>query len=136
MMNRPRWRARAAVAALLVAAIMGVPGRAEAHLPYPDPSLPVATRVSQLMATMTLDEKIGQMTQAERAAVSNADITNFALGSLLSGGGSAPSPNNATSWANMYDGFQNAAINSRLGIPLIYGVDAVHGHNNVAGATI
>jgi beta-glucosidase len=136
MMSRPRWRARAVVAALLVATVLGVPGRAAAHLPYPDPSLPVATRVSQLMATMTLDEKIGQMTQAERSAVTNADLTNFALGSLLSGGGSAPSPNTPTSWANMYDGFQNAALNSRLGIPIIYGIDAVHGHNNVVGATI
>jgi beta-glucosidase len=118
------------------AAIVVRPGVASAHVPYPDPSLPVATRVSQLMANMTLDEKIGQMTQAERAAVSNADITNYALGSLLSGGGSAPAPNTAASWADMYDGFQSAALNSRLGIPLIYGVDAVHGHNNVYGATI
>ena len=70
---------------------------ASAHAPYPDPSLPVATRVSQLLATMTLDEKLGQMTQAERGSVTNADITNFALGSVLSGGGSAPSPNTATS---------------------------------------
>ncbi|HZM79037.1 MAG TPA: glycoside hydrolase family 3 N-terminal domain-containing protein [Candidatus Limnocylindrales bacterium] len=85
---------------------------------------------------MSLDEKLGQMTQAERTAVTNADITNFRLGSLLSGGGSAPSPNNATSWANMYDGFQNAALATPLGIPLIYGADAVHGHNNVVGATI
>jgi len=107
-----------------------------AHLPYPDPSLPVATRVSQLMANMTLDEKIGQMTQAERASVSNANVTSFSLGSILSGGGSAPSPNNPTSWANMYDSFQNAAIASRLGIPILYGIDAVHGHNNVFGATM
>src|SRR5690349_17908080 len=105
----------AVVIALLVAGCGAAVAKPDVagHLPYPDPSLPVATRVSQLMATMTLDEKIGQMTQAERAAVSNADITNFALGSLLSGGGSAPSPNNATSWANMYDNFQNAAIASR-----------------------
>src|SRR3954447_11548748 len=120
----------------LTAGLLSFAQPAQAHLPYPDPSLPVATRVSQLLATMTLDEKIGQMTQAERSAVTNADITNFALGSLLSGGGSAPSPNTATCWANMYDGFQNAAIGSRLGIPLIYGVDAVHGHNNVVGATM
>jgi beta-glucosidase len=126
--------------ALAIVALVGAnvlaPSEASAHLPYPDPSLPVATRVSQLMSTMTLDEKIGQMTQAERGSVSNADITNFALGSVLSGGGSAPSPNTATGWADMYDGFQNAALNSRLGIPLIYGADAVHGHNNVVGATI
>ena len=80
---------------------------------------------------MTLDEKIGQMTQAERGAVTNAEITQFRLGSLLSGGGSAPSPNTATGWADMYDNFQNAALATPLGIPLIYGVDAVHGHNNV-----
>ncbi|HEX2691695.1 MAG TPA: glycoside hydrolase family 3 N-terminal domain-containing protein [Kofleriaceae bacterium] len=105
-------------------------------LPYKDPTLPIATRVNDLLSRMTLDEKIGQMTQAERGSVSNAQITQFRLGSLLSGGGSAPSPNNATSWANMYDGFQSAALATPLGIPLIYGVDAVHGHNNVVGATI
>jgi beta-glucosidase len=104
--------------------------------PYKDPSLPVATRVADLLGRMTLDEKLGQMTQAERGAVNNGQITQFRLGSLLSGGGSAPSPNNATGWANMYDAFQNAALATPLGIPLIYGVDAVHGHNNVIGATI
>jgi len=85
---------------------------------------------------MTLDEKLGQMTQAERGSVSTSDITTYRLGSILSGGGSSPSPNNATSWANMYDTFQQAALATPLGIPIIYGVDAVHGHNNVYGATI
>ena len=127
------------VALFAVVAGIGLfrPGTAVAnHLPYHDPALPVATRVADLLSRMSLDEKLGQMTQAERSAVSNADIANFRLGSLLSGGGSAPSPNNATSWANMYDNFQNAALGTPLGIPLIYGVDAVHGHNNVVGATI
>lgn len=104
--------------------------------PYKDPALPVATRVNDLLGRMSLDEKLGQMAQAERNAVSNAQVTQFRIGSLLSGGGSAPSPNTATSWANMYDAFQNAALATPLGIPLIYGVDAVHGHNNVVGATI
>jgi len=113
-----------------------VPQALLAHDPYPDPSLPVGERVNQILAKMTLDEKLGQMTQPERVSVSNADVTNFYIGSVLSGGGSAPSPNNATSWANMYDAYQNAATNTRLGIPLLYGVDAVHGHNNVFGATI
>jgi beta-glucosidase len=107
-----------------------------AALPYQDPALPVADRVSDLLGRMSLDEKIGQMTQAERAAVTTSDVTGFRLGSVLSGGGSAPSPNNATSWANMYDGFQNAARATPLGIPILYGADAVHGHNNVVGATI
>jgi beta-glucosidase len=106
------------------------------HLPYHDPDLPVATRVDDLLSRMTLDEKLGQMTQAERGSISNAQVTQFRIGSVLSGGGSAPSPNNATSWANMYDGFQNAALATPLGIPLLYGADAVHGHNNVVGATI
>jgi beta-glucosidase len=124
-------------AATVVAAgaLTAVPARA-ATLPYEDPSLPVATRVADLLGRMSLDEKLGQMTQGERAAASTADVTNYRLGSLLSGGGSAPSPNNATSWADMYDGFQRAAAATPLHIPLIYGVDAVHGHNNVYGATL
>jgi len=139
---RPRTRGialAAALAAVAAATAVGLLAPADAHaapLPYQDPSLPVPTRVNDLLGRMSLDEKLGQMTQAERNSVSNAQITQFRLGSLLSGGGSAPSPNNATSWANMYDGFQNAALATPLGIPLIYGVDAVHGHNNVVGATI
>ncbi len=133
-------RRLAAVLLLVVSTVAGAGVAASsaraAVLPYQDPSLPVATRVNDLLARMSLDEKIGQMTQAERQAVTGAQITQFRLGSILSGGGSAPSPNNATSWANMYDGFQNAARATPLGIPMIYGVDAVHGHNNVVGATI
>ncbi|MGW0810146.1 glycoside hydrolase family 3 N-terminal domain-containing protein [Nonomuraea sp. NPDC002799] len=107
-----------------------------AALPYQDPTLPVATRVADLMSRMSLDEKLGQMTQAERGSVSNADVTTYRLGSVLSGGGSAPSPNTAAGWADMYDGFQSAALATPLGIPILYGADAVHGHNNVTGATI
>jgi beta-glucosidase len=130
---------RAAVTAVLLVAIAGsAPIRPAfaAPPPYQDPSLPVADRVADLLPRMSLDEKLGQMTQAERGGVSGADVTGFRLGSLLSGGGSAPSPNTASSWADMYDGFQNAALATPLAIPLIYGVDAVHGHNNVVGATI
>lgn len=93
------------------------------------------------LSKMTLDEKIGQMTQANKdALISTSDISTYFLGSLLSGGGEGPnSPSSggtATQWANMYDSYQNIAVQSRLGIPLIYGVDAVHGHNNVSGAVI
>ena len=123
-------------ASLCVSLAAGSAPATAAPLPYQDPTLPVATRVADLLGRMSLDEKIGQMTQAERGSVSNANITNSRLGSILSGGGSAPSPNNATSWANMYDNFQNAALATPLHIPMIYGVDAVHGHNNVNGATI
>ncbi len=124
-------------AVILLGAGLVVPGTASAADPiYKDPTQPIPARVADLLGRMTLDEKVGQMTQAERNAVSAADITNFRIGSLLSGGGSAPSPNNATSWANMYDNFQRAATATPLNIPMIYGVDAVHGHNNVVGATI
>ncbi len=86
---------------------------------------------------MTLDEKIGQMTQAERGMLESLnDISYYSIGSLLSGGGSSPSPNTQQAWADMYDEYQEIALQSRLGIPLIYGVDAVHGHNNVYGAVI
>lgn len=104
----------------------------------PDDNIPdIPSRVEQLLAQMSLDEKIGQMTQAERGALQNiTDIKTYYLGSLLSGGGSAPSTNSAQAWADMYDYFQNFALQTRLKIPLIYGIDAVHGHNNVYGATI
>ncbi|HEY0498395.1 MAG TPA: glycoside hydrolase family 3 protein [Kutzneria sp.] len=108
-----------------------------AGLPYQNPALPVADRVTDLMARMSLDEKLGQMTQAERTALNpQSDLATFRIGSVLSGGGSAPSPNTAQSWANMYDSFQRTALSTPLGIPMIYGADAVHGHNNVVGATI
>lgn len=105
--------------------------------PYLDASLPVAERVEDLLGRMTLAEKIGQMTQAERLGLqSPAQIAELGLGSVLSGGGSVPRDNSAAGWADMVDAFQRQALSTRLQIPLIYGVDAVHGHNNVVGATI
>jgi beta-glucosidase len=139
-LSRRRWSGFAAAVAalgLLVAAALVGPERATAAgEPYRDPTLPVATRVADLLGRMSLDEKLGQMTQAERASITNAQITQFRIGSVLSGGGSAPTPNNPASWANMIDGMQNAALATPWQIPLIYGADAVHGHNNVVGATM
>ncbi|WP_329404024.1 glycoside hydrolase family 3 C-terminal domain-containing protein [Streptomyces virginiae] len=110
----------------------------DAHgLPYLDPELPVKRRVADLLARMTPEEKAGQMTQAERNALkAPGDIAGYGLGSLLSGGGSVPNPNTPESWAKMIDGYQLRSRAARLQIPLIYGVDAVHGHNNVIGTTI
>ena len=85
---------------------------------------------------MTLPEKLGQMVQAERKDVAPGDIVKYGLGSILSGGGSAPGRGTPGEWADMVDAFHAEARTSRLQIPLVYGVDAVHGHNNVAGATI
>ncbi len=110
----------------------------DAHgLPYLDPKLSVRKRVADLVSRMSLEEKAGQMTQAERGAIgAGGDIASYDLGSLLSGGGSTPTPNTPAAWAKMIDGYQLRTQATRFQIPLIYGVDAVHGHNNLTGATI
>ncbi|NUT31975.1 MAG: glycoside hydrolase family 3 protein [Hamadaea sp.] len=132
----PALRSVLLVPVLVLAGITAPTSAGAAAFPYQDPTLPVPTRVADLLARMSLDEKLGQMTQAERGSATPADVTTYRLGSILSGGGSAPSPNTATAWADMYDGFQQGALATPLQIPMIYGVDAVHGHNNVVGATI
>jgi beta-glucosidase len=92
----------------------------------------------QILAQMTVAEKIGQMTQPDKNFLQNPDdIINYSLGSVLSGGDSDPKTgNDLISWTDMYDGYQERALHTRLHIPLLYGVDAVHGHNNVIGATV
>ncbi|HEY5881394.1 MAG TPA: glycoside hydrolase family 3 protein, partial [Nakamurella sp.] len=111
---------------------------AETAVAYRDPTLPVEQRVRDLLGRMTLKEKVGQMTQAERGAATDDPtlVTEIFLGSVLSGGGSVPTPNTPEAWADMVDGFQKQALSTRLGIPIIYGVDAVHGHGNLNGATV
>lgn len=104
--------------------------------PYLDPALDTETRVEDLLARMTLDEKLGQMTLVEKNSLTRESVTRFAIGGILSGGGGYPTPNTPEAWADMVDGFQQAVLEARLAIPLIYGVDAVHGHNNLYGATI
>jgi beta-glucosidase len=108
----------------------------EAMPPYKNPQLPTEERVEDLLSRMTLEEKIGQMTQVEKNSIRKEDITDLFIGSILSGGGGYPTPNDPEAWAGMVDGFQEFALKTRLGIPLIYGVDAVHGHGNVRGAVI
>ena len=109
---------------------------AEQTSKYMKSNLPIEKRVEDLLSRMTLAEKIGQMTQAERSSISPAEVHKFKIGSVLSGGGSTPEPNTAKSWADMYDKLQKGALSTRLRIPIIYGIDAVHGNNNLYGATI
>ncbi len=97
------------------------------------------SQVKELLAKMTLEEKIGQMTQPEQGPVlSNAgDMQKYFIGSVLSGGDSDPREGNSLeAWTEMYDRVQAEAMKTRLGIPVLYGVDAVHGHSNVLGAVI
>ena len=120
---------------LTLGAIIAISGCAKN---YPNtPTKEEISFVENLLNKMTLEEKIGQMTQVDRQFLSNiSDISTYGIGSLLSGGGSTPKVNEPKAWADMYDMYQQEALKSRLKIPLVYGIDAVHGHNNVVGATI
>jgi beta-glucosidase len=96
-------------------------------------------QVKDLLAKMTLDEKIGQMTQPEQGPVLNnpGDMQKYFIGSVLSGGDSDPSDGNSVqAWTNLYDRVQAEALKTRLAIPILYGIDAVHGHSNVLNAVI
>lgn len=112
------------------------PPPVEDKLVYKDPSASVEARVEDLLARMTLEEKFGQMTQIEKGSLRTGDVAKYYLSSVLSGGGGSPATNNAESWAKMVNAFQDEALSTRLAIPMLYGVDAVHGHGNLYGATI
>jgi beta-glucosidase len=126
---------------LLMVALVAAPSAAapaDTDRPWMNTSLSPKARAELLLDRMTLEEKVGQMTQAERGAVT-ADpslVATWRLGSVLSGGGSVPTPNTPEAWADMVDEFQRQALRTRLGIPLLYGVDSVHGHGNLVGATV
>ncbi|MDQ1292854.1 MAG: beta-glucosidase [Actinomycetota bacterium] len=136
---------------LLVAAVLTVPlaatglasgalaadtGRTSSGPSYTNASLEVTQRVEDLLGRMGLDEKIGQMTQAERQDVTSEEVARYRIGSVLSGGGSVPAQNTVSGWSDLYDDYQRAAMSTPLRIPMMYGVDAVHGHNNLSGATV
>jgi len=103
---------------------------------YRDASQSIESRVQDLLAQMTIEEKVGQMTQVEKNSITPEDTKKYFIGSILSGGGGNPDPNNVVEWRRMVQSFMNASLETRLAIPMIYGSDAVHGHSNVKGATI
>src|SRR5690606_8804622 len=102
----------------------------------------IEQRIDELMAKMTLEEKIGQLIQPEIKDLTPEDIKQYHVGSVLNGGGSTPHGNKYASladWVNMADSFYNASVdksNGRIGIPIMWGTDAVHGLGNVVGATL
>jgi beta-glucosidase len=103
------------------------------------PAGTAAERADALLARMTLDQKLGQMIQAERASTTPADVREHHLGSVLSGGGSVPGANRTADWVAMHDAYWMASMNTdgdRLPIPLLYAIDAIHGNANVLGATV
>jgi beta-glucosidase len=95
-------------------------------------------QVKELLSRMTLEEKIGQMIQTDQEHLRDpADIEKYYIGSVLSGGNSDPVEGNSLqAWTDRYDQLQGYALKTRLGIPILYGIDAVHGHSNVLGAVI
>ena len=99
----------------------------------------IEERVRELLARMSLDQKIGQMTQPERMNVSPEEVKRYHIGSVLSGGGSCPGDNRPADWVAMNDAYWVASMEEdedHLAIPILYGVDAVHGNANVLGATV
>lgn len=94
-------------------------------------------KVEARLGQMTLEEKNGQMTQVDMNALTNkSDVQKYFLGSVLSGGNSDPADITPRGWLKAVEEFQSLALKTRLKIPLIYGIDAVHGHHNVDGAVI
>lgn len=107
------------------------------YMKYKDPKQPLKVRIYDLLGRMTLEEKIGQMVQIERVVASPDVMNKYFIGSVLSGGGSVPAQKaSAETWMSMVNELQKGSLSTRLGIPMIYGIDAVHGNNNAYGATI
>ena len=110
---------------------------------YPVPrDSAVEAQVADLIGRMTLEEKIGQLVQADLCCVTPADVREYNLGSILVGGNSGPNGNDlspAPDWLAAADAFYLASVDKSdggLGIPIVWGTDAVHGHSNIIGATI
>src|SRR5271170_6571780 len=98
---------------------------------------------TQLLAQMSLEEKIGQMIQADIASITPAELRTYKLGSILAGGGAAPGDNVRSppqAWLDLTDDFYRASLAAvsaaHAPIPILFGIDAVHGHAKVVGATI
>jgi beta-glucosidase len=114
--------------------------------PYQQPAVArdaaIEQRVSALLARMTLKEKVGQVIQADILAVTPQQVHDYRLGSILNGGNSAPGGDNRTTpdaWLQLADAYWDASTDKSdggVGIPVIWGTDAVHGHSNIVGATI
>ena len=104
---------------------------------YLDTSLSTDERVADLLSKMTLQQKAAQMVQVEEAYANENDMENYCFGSVLSGGGSIPNKNNSiANWSSFVDNLQKGCEKSKVAIPFLYGIDAVHGHNNVTNAVI
>ncbi|MCC4233333.1 exo 1,3/1,4-beta-D-glucan glucohydrolase [Sphingobium soli] len=111
----------------------------QAHSPaaITDPATEKA--IDALLARMTIEQKVGQVVQGDISSVTPADLARYPLGSILAGGNSGPYGDeraDAATWARMVNDYRAASMKAGVGVPILFGVDAVHGHSNVPGATI
>uniref|UniRef100_A0A0D9VBT4 Beta-glucosidase n=1 Tax=Leersia perrieri TaxID=77586 RepID=A0A0D9VBT4_9ORYZ len=136
--GRPAIAAAMLVMLCVIGCIAATPAPGGGECPkYKDSKQPLNKRIDDLLRRMTLAEKIGQMSQIERENATFDVMRNYFIGSVLSGGGSVPSAQaSPAAWVAMVNEMQRGAMSTRLGIPMMYGIDAVHGHGNVYKATI
>ena len=95
--------------------------------------------ITALLARMTVEQKVGQVVQGDISSVTPADLARYPLGSILAGGNSGPYGDeraDAATWAKLVQDYRAASLKAGAGVPILFGVDAVHGHSNVPGATI
>ena len=95
--------------------------------------------ITALISKMTLEQKVGQIIQADISAIMPEDLKQYPLGSILAGGNSGPYGDeraNAAKWAQLVNAFRDASRESGAGVPILFGVDAVHGHSNLPEATV
>jgi len=157
MTKRNSLRARGGVLIAAVALALGAckgdgkteaPATVAAHNPWPQVAWPLAEdaalekRITDLMATMTVEEKVGQLVQGDIASITPDDVRKYRLGSILAGGNSDPGGRYDASpaeWLALADAFYEASMDTSQGgkaIPIIFGIDAVHGQSNIVGATL
>src|SRR6476661_2671302 len=114
---------------------------------WPRAAIPATTdatldaHVRSIVAGMTLEQKVGQMTQAEIRSITPDEVRRYYIGSILNGGGAWPAMDmhsSAGDWLKLSDAFYRASMSTdmKVQVPVIWGTDAVHGHNNVYGATL
>jgi beta-glucosidase len=137
------------ISAAVSTAALGSEGSSQPHpalwpkLRWPVHAAPsVERRIAELLSKMTIDEKVGQILQADIGNVTAEDVHKYHLGSVLNGGNSGPHGDDfapAPKWLQLADDYYAASIDKRdggVGIPVMWGIDAVHGHSNIIGATV
>ncbi len=111
----------------------------KAHSPAALTDAATERAIDALLARMTIEQKVGQVVQGDISSVTPADLARYPLGSILAGGNSGPYGDeraDAATWARMVGDYRAASLKAGAGVPILFGVDAVHGHSNVPGATI